>query len=301
MEIVVADGGSNDGTLQIVKRYNVNLIRVPKEKQNAEYNKGIAARAAKNEILIFIDHDNILPHKEWLKNMVTPLVEDKEIFGTGVLRFYYDKSMTLLDRYFALIGGTDPIAVFFNKSAHQSWLYQDFHLRGTVVKRLKGYYIVKFDPDKLPALGGNGAALRRSLLKEVLSNEEFFFHIDIHVDLVRKGFTKYAFVKDSVKHLTNNKLVPFLKRRKYYVEKYHFMEQSRRRYSIYEPEKDKIALFMYILYSTTIVGPFLFALRGYGKIRDKAWFIHPLMCFSMLFVYGVSTIKEEFKRVFLAK
>ncbi len=301
VELVVADGGSTDSTLEILKRYGAKIITVPANKQNAEYNKGVAVNNIKNEILVMIDHDNILPDKQWLRKMVKPLMDDPQIFGAGVWRFHYDKSMTLLDRYFALIGCPDPVPNFFNKSCHQSWIYSDFRLRGELLEKKPGYFVVNFDPEFLPALGGNGSILRAELLKEAKADPDNFFHIDIHVDIVRKGHTKFAFVKETVKHLTNNSIWPFLKRRSYFIEKYHFQDQSRRRYSVYEPSKDKWRLLGFILYAVTFVGPIYHALLGYSKIPDKAWFLHPVMCFSMLIVYGYPTVKQELKRVFLAR
>ncbi len=300
LEIVIADGGSIDETLVIAKRFKAKVIPVPEYKQNAEYNKGVAVNNAKNEIILMIDHDNILPHKNWLKKMITPLLEDEQIFGSGVLRFHYDKKMSLVDRYSALFGATDPVTLFFNKSAHQSYLYEGFHLRGEVLKEEKEYFKINLDPKRLPALGGNGAIFKRKLLKEAKSSPENFFHIDIHVDLAKKGYTKYAFVKDTIIHLTNNNFIPFLRRRRYFIEKYHFEDHSKRRYSIYDPAVDKINLIGFILYSCSIVLPTFDAVRGFSRIPDFAWFLHPIMCLGILLIYGITTIKEEAENVFLA-
>lgn len=300
IEIVLADGGSKDQTLQIAEKFNARVIRVPENKQNAEYNKGVAVNAAKNDILVMIDHDNILPHPGWLRKMINPILEDNEIFGTGVLRFHYDKKMSLIDRYSALLGGTDPVPFFLNKSAHQSYLYDKFHLRGKLMRDEKNYYKVRLDSRSLPALGGNGSVLKRKLLKYAKSSPDYFFHIDIHVDLVKKGYTDYAFVKDTIIHLTGNSFLPFLRRRRYFIEKYHFEDQSRRRYSVYDAKKDKVALICFILYSSTLVLPIFDSIRGFSKIKDVAWFIHPIMCLGILAVYGITTIKEGVKNVFLA-
>ncbi len=301
IEIVIADGGSTDKTLEIVKKFNARVINVPENKQNAEYNKGVAANNCKNELLLMIDHDNILPHKNWLKKMVKPLIEEEEIFGSGVLRFHYDKKMTLIDRYSALLGGTDPVPFFFNKSAHQSYLYSGFHLKGKVIKEREDYVKVKLNLNSFPALGGNGSILRRKLLSKAKSSPEHFFHIDIHVDLARKGFTTYAFVKDSIIHLTNNNFIPFLRRRRYFIEKYHFVDHSKRRYSIYNPQTDKLALIGFVFYSISIVLPTIDSIRGFLKVADIAWFLHPLICLGILAVYGITTIKEGIKNVFLAR
>lgn len=301
VEIIVADGGSSDQSLTIAKQYGAKIHHVPIDKQNAEYNKGIAVSKAKNEVLLMIDHDNILPHKNWLRNMVRPLMDNPKIIGAGCLRFAHEPGMTLLDRYFALIGAPDPVPFFLNKSAHQSWLYDDFHLRGKLLADKGPYFLVELNPDKMPALGGNGCVLRRALLREAKSDPDNFFHIDIHVDLAIAGYRTYAFVKETIKHLSNNSLLHFLARRRYFIEKYHFLDYSRRRYSIYEPNKDKLRLLGYIIYSATFIGPLVDATRGYLKVQDFAWFLHPVMCFAMLVVYGVPTLKEESKRVFLAK
>ncbi|MBU1032285.1 glycosyltransferase, partial [Patescibacteria group bacterium] len=149
LEIIIADGGSHDNTLKIAKKFRIKIIPVPENKQNAEYNKGVAVNAAKNEVILMVDHDNILPHKNWLKKMIEPLLKDDQIMGCGVLRFHYDKKMTLVDRYSALFGGADPVPFYFNKSAHQSYLYDGFHLRGKLVEDKGDYYKVKLDPDRL--------------------------------------------------------------------------------------------------------------------------------------------------------
>ena len=300
LEIILADGGSKDKTLDIAKQFRAKVLKVPENKQNAEYNKGIAVNAAKNEILLMIDHDNILPHKNWLKKMIEPLIEDSTIIGSGVLRFNYHKKMTFVDRYSALFGGSDPVTIFFNKSAHQGYLYDGFHLKGELIEERDNYFKVGLDPSRLPALGGNGSILRRKLLKYANAKPGYFFHIDIHVDLAKKGYTTYAFVKDSIIHLTDTSFVSFLRRRRYFIEKYHFVDQSKRRYSIYDPKQDKLGLVLFIIYTSTFVLPLIDSMRGFIKIKDFAWFLHPFMCFAVMLVYGITTIKEGVKNALLA-
>ena len=301
IEIIIVDGSSNDKTLSIAQKYNTRIISVPPEKQNAEYNKGIGVNKAKNDIIFLLDHDNILPHIHWFLRMMKPFLDNQEIVGVEPLRFHYDRKMDVVDRYFALIGGPDPVPYYFGKNSHLSWAYETYNLAGTA-KDMGSYYLVKFSPENIPALGGNGAAVRsKFLLENAKVSPKSFFHIDVHVDLIKNGYNTYGIVKDTIIHLTNNKFFPFLGRRKYFIEKYHFLEHSKRRYSIYEPQKDRMKLIMYIIISLTIVKPLYDWLRGYMKVHDPAWFIHPVMCFCMLFVYGIPTIKYEFNRIILGK
>ena len=103
IELIIADGGSRDGTLEILKNYPHRLFKISPDKQEAEYNKGVAVEHAKNEIILLIDHDNILPHKNWLKNMVAPFVENSEITGVEVLRFNHNPKDNILDKAVNLI------------------------------------------------------------------------------------------------------------------------------------------------------------------------------------------------------
>ncbi len=297
IEIVVVDGGSTDKTLSLIKQFKPRLIKVPADLQGAEYNKSVGVNRAKNELLLLLDHDNILPHKKWLKRMVRPFGEEPELVSAEPLRFHYDPKMTLLDRYFALVGGSDPVPYYFGKNNHLSYAFDKYNLWGKA-KDKGSYYLVKHSPGEVPALGGNGALVRRKLLlKEAKAGVGEFFHIDVHVDLINKGFDKYASVKDTIIHLTNNKVIPFLMRRKKYIEIYHFQDFSKRRFSVYEPKKDRTKLIKYILVASTFMVPTWDAIKGFVKVRDAAWFIHPLMSFAMLFVYGVPTVKEELKRI----
>lgn len=301
IETIIVDGGSNDSTLKIAKKYKTKIINVPLSKQSAEYNKGVGVDKAKNEILLLLDHDNALPHGLWLNKMVKPFMEDKKIVGVEPLRFFYDRKMSILDRYFSLIGGPDPVAYYFGKNSHLSWSFDNYNLAGEAEDK-GDYYLVKFNRNRIPALGGNGAAVKRELLlKYAKADPEHFFHIDVHVDLIKKGYNRYGIFKDSIAHYTNNKFFPFLKRRRYFIEKYHFQDQSKRRYSIYEPKKDRVNLIKYVIISGTFIIPVIDSFRGFMKIHDPAWFIHPFICFSMLIVYGVPTVREEVKRIFFTK
>jgi len=47
----------------------------------------------------------------------------------------------------------------------------------------------------------------------------------------------------------------------------------------------------FVFYTVTLVQPTIFALRGYLKKRDSAWFLHPYICLSFLFGYGFAVVQ----------
>jgi hypothetical protein len=131
------------------------------------------------------------------------------------------------------------------------------------------------------------------LNKARVSLEEFF-HIDVNYDLVSLGFDKFAAIKDTIIHLSGDNLFSFLKKRLRFMRIYHQDEYNLRRYRVYEPQ-DKWKLLVFILYGLTFVKPLFDSSRGYLKIKDKAWFLHPLVCFTIIFVYGWGLISRLLK------
>ncbi len=299
LEVIIVDGGSLDNTLAILKRFKVKLYKVPPEKQEAEYNKGTGAPHAKNELVLFIDADNVLPHKMWLRKMVQPMVEDENIIGSETLRFHYDKKDLILDRYFALLGGVDPVPYYLGKNSKLSWAFEKYNLLGEA-KDMGEYFRVKLSGKRIPVIGANGFILRRKLLKYIKPGPENFFHTDINYDLIQKGFNIYAFVKDSIIHLKRTKasnFIKFLIRRKYIMETQYFEKIKYRRHAVFVPETDTIYLIKYIIYASTFIKPTYDAIRGYLKVRDIAWFIHPIICFSYLIVYSWAVASRAIKKL----
>lgn len=297
LEVIIVDGGSKDSTLEILKKFKVRFYKVPPEDQEAEFNKGTGILHAKNELILLIDADNVLPHKNWLRKMVKPLVENKDIIGSEILRFHYDPRDNILDRYFALLGGVDPVPYYLGKDSKLSYAFDKYNLLGESLN-CGDYYHVKFTGKRIPMIGANGFVLRRKLLKYAKQGPENFFHTDINYDLIQKGFNTYAFVKDDIIHLKRTKasyFIKFLIRRRYIMEIQYFKNIKKRRHPVYVAETDRLNLIKYIIYSLTFIKPTFDAIRGYIKVRDKAWFLHPLVCFSYLIVYSWAVIARSIK------
>ena len=81
-EIIVVDDGSTDKTLDIVKRFKeIKILKQNHKGPGAARN--LAAKQAKGKILILIDADMTF-HKDYLKNLIQPIIEDKteKVIGT---------------------------------------------------------------------------------------------------------------------------------------------------------------------------------------------------------------------------
>lgn len=290
IEIVVADGGSIDGTVEIIKKYGGKVVS--EKTGGPESAKAVALRKAKNEIVLEIDSDNILPNKNWLKTMVDVFEAEPSITGCYTWRYHHNPKDKILNRYFALIGANDPVAFFLGRADRQSYLSNRWSLLGKITDKGK-YFLVEFNKNDIPTLGANGFLIRRKLLNQAKVDEKHFFHIDVNCDLIKKGYRKYAVVKNDIIHDSGEGFVEFFLKRKRYMEDLYLRDLSRRRYLLYDKKRDQKKILTYIFYCLTLIFPTMFAVRGYLKKRDLAWFLHPIVCWLIMMIYALSVINWQ--------
>jgi glycosyltransferase involved in cell wall biosynthesis len=108
VEIIVADGGSSDKSISFAKSYKAKII------QNRlilhEHGKSLAAKQASGKILFFVDADNVLSDKNWLKHMIKPFQDNPKIMGLLPQTIPAPDSNGL-DRYMGYLF-TDPFTWF---------------------------------------------------------------------------------------------------------------------------------------------------------------------------------------------
>ncbi|MBU0569230.1 glycosyltransferase, partial [Patescibacteria group bacterium] len=294
IEIVLGHGGSKKKIDGIAKKYNARVIIIPPDKQNAEYNRGVAFNKAKNDLVLILDNDNFLPYKNWMRDMVEPFLTHLDLVATESCFYHYDKSYSLSDRYFALFGTSEPLPYYLGKADRMPWGTKEWILRGDA-KDCGNYYLVKFEADiqKIPTVGTNGCLMRRKLVTDNADvSPEHHYPIDVMVDVIKSGHNKFAFVKNSIIHKSGyTGFLTFLKRRYKFADEYHFRDYPKRRYSVYT-KADFWPVVKYVFYSLTIIGPTLDALKGFMRIPDIAWFLQPFMAFGTTVIYGAMTVKN---------
>lgn len=102
-EIVIADGGSTDGTVDIIESYikggaPIRLIHAP---GNRSIGRNAATKAARNEVIAVTDVGSRLD-KDWLKNIIKPFKENSKamvvsgFFLPDPQSYFEDISATLM-------------------------------------------------------------------------------------------------------------------------------------------------------------------------------------------------------------
>lgn len=281
---IIVDGGSKDKTMQIAKKYKCKIIS--ENTRRPEAATAIGYNAVKTELIVNFPSDNVITYKNWLRDMVMPLMKHKELLAVETLRYSYIKSDKSLNRYFALFGASDPVAYYLNKRDRITYFEEKWPLEANAQDYGK-YYIAEFNKRNTPPLGANGFVVRANLIKKVTSEPLKFFHTDSTLDLIMQGHTKFAFVKNSIWHKTGVDFFIFFKHKIRYA-KIYFSDKALRRYHLFDFKYDKMKLFRYIILSLTIIYPLYESIKGYRRIHDFAWFYHPLFCYIFVFLYGYS-------------
>ena len=79
-ELIVVDGGSKDKTVEIAKKYAHKVVNVKGKTIGGARNAG--AKAAKGEVLLFLDADTI-PHVEFFEKIRMICSRDHKVVGAG--------------------------------------------------------------------------------------------------------------------------------------------------------------------------------------------------------------------------
>lgn len=102
---------------------------------------------------------------------------------------------------------------------------------------------------------------------------------------MNKGHARFAFVETDIWHKTGEELGNFFAKRRKYAGNLYFKKKQMRRYHLYDARHDTLNLALFVFFSLTLVEPTIRAIRGYKKVPDMAWFLHPLICFATTLNY----------------
>lgn len=291
-EIIIVDGGSNDKTIEIAKKYNCVILENPLK--TAEAGKAVGVKKAKGEYIALIDSDNILPNKNWLKLSLFPLDNDKNIIGSEPISFTYRKKSGFMERYSALIGANDPYA--FVTGVYDRKNYINNKWTGLKIKYVEysEYLKITLNPNQqISTIGANGTIFRTDFLKKHLKSD-YLFDIDIISQVLNESQKPiyFAKTKTSIIHtFCESSLVKFVKKQKRRLVDYYYYKSKR----TYNWEKtNNLGQLKFILYSLFIIPAFLDSIRGFIKKPDFVWFIHPIICLITLYLYTTITLKYKF-------
>lgn len=288
---LIFDAGSTNNANKLAKKYGCDVSVRPDLVHFAQVRQSLAIKKARGDLVLILEADNILPTPLWLQEMVKPFLDDPGIFCTFSAYCGYDKSLTATTRYEAFFGTCDPAFYYLGKCDKIPML-DTVYTKGHMLAESSSYWKVKFDTNSLLTMGDNGFLVRRKILNKVNKNPYNYAHSDAFADLLTLGFDTYGVVKNSIIHVQPSSIlvcaISRLKIKQYCYDGW----RGKRKYLVFNwnSSKDKINIIKFIIYTVTLIVPIYKSLSGYIKIRDKAWFLHPIISYLMLITYSYSEI-----------
>ncbi len=279
LQIVLVDGGSTDKTIEIAKKFGVEVMHNEFKVEEKGRPYAIETRA-NGEIIGSIDADNIIPsNKDWLRRMISPF-DNKEIFATDTLYYTFRGNDSMITKYNALIGGDDPIATYFGINDRLCFFNNKW--TGMPHKEMdKGYYIeVEFRKDKIPAIGSNGFFFRKDIFDRV-QHDPFIHPLFVH-DAVNVGYKKMAKVKQGLIHIQSGSVRTFFRKKLRRIKR-RYNGEIKWRYSYDIKRKDVIKTSLYL---ASVVMPLKDMVIGIYRKPEWVWLFHPIATFGLLGIYG---------------
>jgi hypothetical protein len=268
LSLVIPAKDKNDPKLQELLR-SIERQDFPKDEMEtlvitegtSESAKAIGIRKAKGEVIGILASDNELMQESFLK--IHHAYADK--YGAAYpVRYFHKKDDDVLNRYFSLMGGNDLLCLYMRKNDRYAYFNSGARLRGSI--------------------GDNGFFIKKSLIEK--TDLDNYYHIDNAIEAVNAD--NIVPISDHpIWHKTGgNIFFFFLKRYRYGLQ--HAFNKNRRWHLVdFRKPKDIWRLTWFVLATITIIQPLTLSIRGWLRIRDKAWFLHPVVCLGTLFTYTV--------------
>jgi len=225
----------------------------------SESAKAIGIRRAKGEVIGILASDNELMWESDLFHYYSRAMAD----GASHPGFYStNKRDDVLNRYFALIGGNDPLSFYMGKNDRFPHYCQS---------------LPRFTNGR--TVGDNGFFVKKSLIEK--TDLDNYYHIDNANEII-SSITPEPL---PIRHNTGGNIFTFFNKRYRYGLQHAFNKNRRWHLVDFRKPQDIRRFIWFVLATLTLIEPLSISFRGYRKIRDIAWFIHPVACIFTLVTY----------------
>ena len=295
VEIIIADGGSSDSTVEIAQKHGAKVVQ--NSLKTGEAGKAIGVKNASGDFIVLIDSDNILPSKDWLKEMILPLLANPEAVGSEPWKYTWRKEDSFITRYSALVGMNDPMVHFLGNYDRMNLLTGKWTEVLHEEEDKGDYLLVTLDSRGVPTIGANGTVFRSEFLRENLKGD-YLFDIDIIAETIQdKDSVKFIKVKNGIIHtFCEANIRKFARKQRRRVRDYLYHKSKNDRSYEWENSTNRVGLIKFVLSCVTVIPLIWQSVKGYSKKPDIAWFFHPLACEITLWEYGWGTIRGMFNK-----
>lgn len=273
IEYIVIDDDSTDDTAELAREFGAKVFGV--KTHDIGFNKRHGISLAKNDLVYCIDADMEVCSENFFELLVKPFSENKKIIGSFTKEFALDgceepikNSLLRFISYHPL--QQDPLYDFFSPS-----------IESTIIEKKKDYYVCKFNPGKIPAVG-RILYRRKELLEISTGGKKAQMDLDLESTeiVARAGFTYFAYVpKAKIRHYHAETLKLLISKRLRNLDINYLPNLGRKYYLWFNPtqKKDILKIIFWVIYANLLIPE---TIRGIVKLlifKDVAFLWHPII------------------------
>ena len=297
VELLVPDAGSTDRTLEIVAAFDGRVLANPLK--SGEAGKAVGVKAARGDLVLLLDSDNVLVGTDWLTRMVAPFIADPEVFCAEPARFASRRGDHFINRWHALLGAADPLTIYTGNYARDSVLTGDWTSFPYQAQERAGWQRVEVDPRAVPVLGANGFMIRRAAYEE-LPVGDYLFDLDYVHDLIQTGRNVVARPDAGVVHLFCDSPKRFRTKTRRRVDDFFYFQAEGERSYPWTAKRRTRGMVDFALSTALVVPVVRDAIRGHRQAPDAAaWAWHVAACWITLGVYAVGVVRGRLRPAML--
>lgn len=282
IEFIVADGGSSDGTVKIAQKYGAKVVKNPYVQ--AQPGVSVGMQNASGSLHMVLSGDNIFKDNNAIESIVD-VFNDKQIYA-AFPKHGSSPDDSLYSKYFNTF--TDPFNHFVYGDSSNA---RTFHKRYKTIKHTKSYDVYDYLSNPVrPVLGlTQGFTVRSDFVKDWTDIYDDFVPI-YHLIKAKK---KLAYLFDVILyHHTAQDMEHFFRKQRWAAK--NALEKKSYGFTIRKnllTISQRIKMYLFPLYSCSIIIPTGRALYGYALSGEKMWLFHPIITF----VSAVAIVYEFFR------
>ena len=285
VDVVVVDNGSKDNSVNIAKRSGARVFVHPEGNLYSNWVRGL--HKTKGEFVFYLEQDIILRNKNFIKDMIKPLLLDDRLIATFT-KEYPHKNMHWVPRYLSYhYSQCDPLLEYLFLKVEKSF-----------IEKKRDYIVCKFEDKKIPPAARMFYRIKYLKKTPNWTTKNYFDH-DFIINCVRSGYPYFGYVpKAGYYHYHATDFNHLLRKRTRNLGMHFFPEYGKYHYKVLDTKNkwEVIRMAGFIIYANLF---FPAAIRGFLRFlkhRDWALLMEPIIVISVTDTLLWSFLKDKVGR-----